>query len=167
MFIHRLSGRLDLLINQIKQNTDHDLIEDTDLLVYEDKGNVSIFFDFFLMCCKLNSIWIYNRFVRRRRNTARGGRVIGWSVGRWCCRRGRRWTRWCYGSLWKWKWQWNGQRWLRRRSEWRCKRKRIDLIQIIFIWNKEMWKISNSNFNWFHAKQFIEHLNQLINIMNK
>lgn len=51
MFINRLGGRLDLLINQIKQNTDHDLIEDTDLLVYEDKGNVSIFFDL-LLCAE-------------------------------------------------------------------------------------------------------------------
>lgn len=56
MFINRLSGRLDLLINQIKQNTDHDLIEDTDLLVYEDKGNGSIFFDLFfdVLQTKLN-----------------------------------------------------------------------------------------------------------------
>lgn len=37
--IFRLSGRLDLLVNQIKQNTDHDIVEDSDLLVYEDKGN--------------------------------------------------------------------------------------------------------------------------------
>ncbi|XP_031621725.1 WD repeat-containing protein 43 [Contarinia nasturtii] len=35
----KLSGRLDLLVNQIKQNTDHDIIEDSDLLVYEDKDS--------------------------------------------------------------------------------------------------------------------------------
>lgn len=34
----RLSGRLELLVNQIKQNTDQDIVEDADLLVYEDKG---------------------------------------------------------------------------------------------------------------------------------
>lgn len=43
--LNRLSGRLDLLVNQIKQNTDHDIIEDSDLLVYEDKGNKNIFKD--------------------------------------------------------------------------------------------------------------------------
>lgn len=41
--MNRLSGRLDLLVNQIKQNTDHDLVEDSDLLVYEDKGKHFIF----------------------------------------------------------------------------------------------------------------------------
>lgn len=37
-FNFRLSGRLELLVNQIKQNTDQDIVEDGDLLVYEDKG---------------------------------------------------------------------------------------------------------------------------------
>lgn len=41
LILPRLSGRLDLLINQIKQNTDEDLIEDSDLLVYEDKRKSS------------------------------------------------------------------------------------------------------------------------------
>lgn len=39
MYIIRLSGRLDLLVNQIKQNTDSDIVEDSELLVFEDKSN--------------------------------------------------------------------------------------------------------------------------------
>lgn len=51
---HRLSGRLDLLINQIKQNTDEDLIEDSDLLVYEDKGkNIFIFVVVVVICIQI------------------------------------------------------------------------------------------------------------------
>lgn len=38
----RLSGRLDLLLSQIKQNTDQDIVEDTDLVVYEDKGKTQL-----------------------------------------------------------------------------------------------------------------------------
>lgn len=37
-FYNRLSGRLDLLVGQIKQNTDEEIVEDTNLLVYEDEG---------------------------------------------------------------------------------------------------------------------------------
>lgn len=33
-----MSGRLDLLVSQIKQNTDRDIVQDTNLLVYEDQG---------------------------------------------------------------------------------------------------------------------------------
>lgn len=38
VLVVRLSGRLELLVSQIKQNTDQDIVEDGDLLVYEDKG---------------------------------------------------------------------------------------------------------------------------------
>lgn len=41
LLLYRLSGRLDLLVNQIKQNTDHDIVEDSELLVFEDKRNFS------------------------------------------------------------------------------------------------------------------------------
>lgn len=36
--LFRLSGRLNLIMSQLKQNTDDELLDDANLLVYEDQG---------------------------------------------------------------------------------------------------------------------------------
>lgn len=35
---YRLSGRLDLLINQIQRNTEEDAIDNENVLIYKDEG---------------------------------------------------------------------------------------------------------------------------------
>lgn len=69
-FSNRLGGRLDLLVSQIKTNTEEDTLASENLLVYEDRGkqylnkhfhfivNNAILYRFLFLNC------IFRRFIR-------------------------------------------------------------------------------------------------------